>query len=784
MEPENYRRSWLIVAVLTIVLAFAFQGSRGLWEPDEGRYVRCAYEMVKTGDWVTPQINYQPHFTKPPMTYWLIASGLSLVGMNEWGARAFHGLTFALTALLVGFLGKKMWNDRVGMMACLIYATTVLPFLAANTVTTDTILAFFETLAVVCFWLSRRTREETVTSSVWALAMWFALGLAFLTKGPAGLLPLAAIIVYTVTVRDRKRLPAFVTLIGIMVFAVTALPWYVAVVRQHEGLLSYFFGHEVVGRIVTAEHRRNPSWFGPIKAYLPTLTIGAFPWAAYWPVLLRRSKPQVFRLSWWKGLRERPKALFLVLWFGIPLTLLSFSSSRLPFYVLPLFAALALATARGLSLCLPERVSEILSFRGRGGIAVALLLVALIGSKGVAAHIAWKRDSRAMWNGIKDAIHRRPGNTPYEIVVVHENYDGLEFYSHANVEFVTTRERTSPAFVHDETLREEIAELDASHYAPMFLAKAKHMSTILPELRRRGLGYSVADAPFEHKLILCEIGARRDDVVRLAAIGDAGTGDSRQTMIGSVLYHVDQDTSLDGILLLGDNIVGWNETGLPEDAYREYFEAPYAPLLSSGVPFYAALGNHDTREGGTYRQTLYPLFNMEDRRYYSRVFGDEMVEVFFLDSNTIKRDPQQVAWVNDSLSRSRAAWKVVALHHPIYSTAKEYPSDPSMIELLEPILVKNGVDLVLCGHNHIYERLRPVHGIHYITAGSGGKLSRGGLAPDSSMRAAGNDEENVALVLQFDAETCRFTAYGPNEEVVDQGKITHVLPAKTAAQLN
>lgn len=85
MKNGGYGKAWLTLVALTFFLAFAFQGSRGLWEPDEGRYVRCAYEMQKTGDWVTPQINFKPHFTKPPVTYWLIASGLSLFGKNEWG---------------------------------------------------------------------------------------------------------------------------------------------------------------------------------------------------------------------------------------------------------------------------------------------------------------------------------------------------------------------------------------------------------------------------------------------------------------------------------------------------------------------------------------------------------------------------------------------------------------------------------------------------------------------------------------------------------------------------
>ncbi len=88
MKEENYTRAWLILIAITLALAFAFQGSRGLWRADEGRYVRCAYEMLKTGDWVTPQINYQPHFTKPPMTYWALAASFGAPVIEPGGNAA------------------------------------------------------------------------------------------------------------------------------------------------------------------------------------------------------------------------------------------------------------------------------------------------------------------------------------------------------------------------------------------------------------------------------------------------------------------------------------------------------------------------------------------------------------------------------------------------------------------------------------------------------------------------------------------------------------------------
>lgn len=652
-----------------------------------------------------------------------------------------------------------------------------MPFVAGNAVTTDTFLAFFETLAVLCFWMSVSGRDDVFKSSLWAVAMWFFFGLAFLTKGPPGLLPLGAIFVYLLVLRKVKRLPVIVTVFGLVIFAAVSMSWYLVVIREHENLLSFFLKHELVGRIFTAEHRRNPGWLGPFKVYLPILTFGALPWASFWPKLLRRSRPRLLTLDWWKRLRERPNALFLILWFGFPLLIFCFASSRLPLYVLPLFAPLALATARGLTVHFPEKASCAFCLRGRPGVAVVALVLVLVGSKFVVAQVPWKRDSRAMWNGIRDVIREEVRDKPYEIVLVHENYDGLAFYGDTNVEYMTTHKgrATSPTFAFVEHISEEYDELPSTHYEHVFLVRKRKLDNVLPELDKRGVRYAMVQAPFEHKLIFCEC-SFADRVVRLAALGDAGTGDSVQTMIGSALYHVDQKDSLDGIILLGDNVVGWDGNGEPADAYREHFEKPYAPLLSNHIPFYAALGNHDLEYGQMDFQTHYPLFNMGGRRYYSKVFGDKVVEVFFLDSNTIVDDAEQVAWLKQSLSQSAARWKVVAMHHPLYSTSRRHRPDTSLIQLLEPIFVEHGVDIVLAGHRHIYERLSPINGIQYVIDGSGGKLRKSSLIPDAPRRFAGNDQERVTLLLQFKNGVCHFTAYALNEEVEDEGEIVQVSP--------
>jgi len=70
-----------LVAAIALVLAFAFLGMRGIWDPDEGRYTNVALVMLDTGDWLSPMRNAETgHWTKPPMTYWLVATSVALFG--------------------------------------------------------------------------------------------------------------------------------------------------------------------------------------------------------------------------------------------------------------------------------------------------------------------------------------------------------------------------------------------------------------------------------------------------------------------------------------------------------------------------------------------------------------------------------------------------------------------------------------------------------------------------------------------------------------------------------
>lgn len=328
-----------ILALLGLAVALSFLGSHGLFEPTEGRYAEVSREMLESGNFLEPTVGYHPHWTKPPLTYWGAAAGMAMFGRNAWGARLFGALAFVFTVLAVAGTATRLWDRRSGFVAGLVYLSALFPVLAAALLTTDTLLTLWVTLAMFAFVAAWRG-DSARAGGWWIRAMWLCFGLGFFTKGPPALLPLLVVIVFAA---GARRLGRLWDVLGVAAFLVVGLWWYAAVSLRNPGLLDYFLRDEIVGRNLTDEFHRNPQWYGPLVVYLPPLLVGLGPWlteavrGARRAVRLRDQEP-----LW--GAAESARRL-LLLWIAIPLVVLSVSKSRLPLYVLPLIAPIALATA-------------------------------------------------------------------------------------------------------------------------------------------------------------------------------------------------------------------------------------------------------------------------------------------------------------------------------------------------------------------------------------------------------------------------------------------------------
>jgi 3',5'-cyclic AMP phosphodiesterase CpdA len=224
----------------------------------------------------------------------------------------------------------------------------------------------------------------------------------------------------------------------------------------------------------------------------------------------------------------------------------------------------------------------------------------------------------------------------------------------------------------------------------------------------------------------------------------------------------------DFVLMLGDNIYGG---GSPRDFVTK-FETPYRTLLDAGVSFYAAIGNHDDPA-----EIFYDRFNMDGRRYYTFRKGERTlqglrgagVRFFALDSRSL--DPAQLEWLRRELAASGSAWKICFFHHPLYTSGRYRAGARTLRLMLEPILVGGDVDVVLAGHEHLYERVQPQRGISYFTSGGAGSLRRGDLRP-STIKARGFDQDYHFMLMEVSGNELHFQAISRTGETVDAGVIS------------
>jgi hypothetical protein len=254
------------------------------------------------------------------------------------------------------------------------------------------------------------------------------------------------------------------------------------------------------------------------------------------------------------------------------------------------------------------------------------------------------------------------------------------------------------------------------------------------------------------------------DSLKFAVIGDSGTGGGRQYQLAAQLAAARKAYPFSFVLMLGDNIYG-GETA--NDFYRK-FELPYKFVLDAGVPFYAALGNHDQ----PVIQINYKPFNMDGKRYYSVRKGD--LEFFAIDSTYMSTE--QVRWVEKALAESKAPWKIAYMHHPTYSSGKRHGSEVSLRAFIEPLFVKHGVSVVLAGHEHFYERLKPQQGIAYFTSGAAGKLRSGNIRRGPFFQA-GFDTDLSFMLFELIGDDLHFQVISRLATTVDKGVIKRrILP--------
>lgn len=356
-------RRFLAAAMILVMAAAAavyFTGLSGypLLDPDEGRYAEIPREMLETGDFVTPRLNYVKYFEKPPFFYWCVAGSMALFGAHEWAVRLVPALAGILTVFLIISFGNRFLGMRVGVLAGWVYLTSVIPMILARLPIIDGLFSLLLTATWGAWWSGYRSQDRKRRRR-WYCASWACLGLAVMTKGIAAIALTGLIVgVFIAARRDWRALRAMAWLPGLAIFAIIVLPWHLTAGFRNPEFFHFYVVVQHFGRLMGEEHAR-PFWY-----FWVIFPFGMLFWTAYlFPAATAAVKQALGALRLprrgSRGKREAPPlsdektgageggvSLYLIIWVGAVVGLFSLSRCKLVPYILPAYPAMALLVSR------------------------------------------------------------------------------------------------------------------------------------------------------------------------------------------------------------------------------------------------------------------------------------------------------------------------------------------------------------------------------------------------------------------------------------------------------
>lgn len=369
-QPARRVWSWPVLALLVIAAVFVLTNlSYPLIDRDETRYAEIPREMLVTGDWVIPQLNFLPYYDKPPLLYWSCAVSYRVLGVHPWAARLVPALAALLALVTTIWFASRWFGRRAGLWSGISLSLTAGFLFCSRYLLIDGLFTALVTLS----WMMA---YESLRSCRFRRGWWYAsaacCGLAILAKGPVAWalwLPPVAGYVWLTDLKSRPGPRDFA--FWIAASALVAAPWFAMVAVRDPHFLAEFLLTHHVQRFAGAFHER-PLWY-----FVPVLLLAGHPWSS-----LTIPLSQFLFSSNRNFSRRRPQALGIaMLWSAWCFTFFTLSRCKLPTYLLPMAPGIAMIVGVYMDQLLADSSerNESLARKWSPRIAISITATAAIG---------------------------------------------------------------------------------------------------------------------------------------------------------------------------------------------------------------------------------------------------------------------------------------------------------------------------------------------------------------------------------------------------------------------
>ena len=331
------RPVYLILFFLSAVILYTIGNwSLPLIDRDEPRFAEASREMKQTGDFIVPRLNGEYRFDKPPLIYWCQVVSFDLLGETDFAARLPSAIFAALSGIVTWLFASRIYGARIGFWSAVLFATSLQVFIHARAAVADMPLVFFFLTATWADW----ERLRIPRSALWWWMFYLSLGLGFLAKGPAALLPALFGPVQRFINPCTRRIDITSSLLGALVVLSTIGVWGVPALIETGGqYLQVGLGKHVFQRSMhPMESHGLPGVAGYLASlpfYFVTTFFSFLPWCLFLPRCAKR---------FW--LRREAAENYLLGPVLIVFLVFTFIQTKLPHYVLPAYPMLATLVAR------------------------------------------------------------------------------------------------------------------------------------------------------------------------------------------------------------------------------------------------------------------------------------------------------------------------------------------------------------------------------------------------------------------------------------------------------